>query len=249
MSEMMKTNRALIAATLLAIASGLPLTALAEARTEVFVLGTLYKRHETTPAYDLQALRRIILDIGPDVLVVDCTPTEVRELKVHPSKVEYPGAIFPLAHARGYPMYAAEPDEPLFTELVQSQIDVRESVRKKQPEKARAADEYGKFAYSVLAEHWRSPADVHDETTAVVLEGKQQLEALVFGPVARDGQIRWDQHWTDVILRAAAENPGKRVLALTGIQNRKWIADALQVDGSVEVVDMTRWLRDHARST
>jgi hypothetical protein len=119
MPATMNTSRALRVTMVLAVASGLmPLTALAEARTEIFVLGTLYTRHETTPAYDLKTLRRIILDIGPDVLVVDCTPTEVREQKVHPSKVEYPDAIFLLARERAYKVYAAEPDEPLFSEIV-----------------------------------------------------------------------------------------------------------------------------------
>jgi hypothetical protein len=62
--------------------------------TQVFVLGSLYSRHKTIESYDLDALRRVVLAIDPDVVVVDCTPTEVREQKVHVSKIEFPQVLF-----------------------------------------------------------------------------------------------------------------------------------------------------------
>ena len=49
---------------------------------EVYVLGTLYKRHESVPIYSLEVLRKIVEQIRPDVLVLDCTPSEVRAQRV-----------------------------------------------------------------------------------------------------------------------------------------------------------------------
>jgi hypothetical protein len=65
-------------------------------RPEVFVISTLYKRHETMPAYGFAELRDLILKIDPDVFVLDVTPKEIREQKVWVGKVEYPEVIFPL---------------------------------------------------------------------------------------------------------------------------------------------------------
>ena len=49
------------------------------------------------------------------MIVTDCTPTEIREQKVHASKIEYPQVIFPLVQQHGYRVYAGEPDEPFIT--------------------------------------------------------------------------------------------------------------------------------------
>ena len=141
--------------------------------TQVFVLGSLYSRHQDIAAYDLGALRRVVLAIDPDVLVVDCTPTEVREQKVHPSKIEYPQVIFPLVQQHGYRVYAAEPDEPLFTQIVQPLAQARSAFAKAKPEQARILDEYDEATWSALALYWQSPADAHDETTGACPRGPQ----------------------------------------------------------------------------
>ena len=96
-------------------------------RSQVFVLGTLYKRHEAVPRYDLAALRRTISAIQPDALVLDVTPRELATRKVWPGKIEYPGVVFPLIDAGRYRVYAAEPDEPMFTEIVQSIVEANQA--------------------------------------------------------------------------------------------------------------------------
>lgn len=215
------------------------------ARTDVYVLSTLYKRHEKTPAYDLAALRRIVLAIAPDVLVVDCTPNEVKARKVSPGKIEYPGVIFPLADAGGYPVYPAEPDEPQFTQIVERVIAVRKQIAAEQPAVAAALEAYDSSTYAALAEHWRSPAAVHDEVTEAAVRGLGALERAFYGRADGDAQVNWNRHWTAAIQKAVAAHPGKRILAVTGVENRPWIVEALGADARVNVVDMATWLRAH----
>lgn len=215
-------------------------------RTEVFLLGSLYRRHESVPSYDLQALRRIILAIKPDVLVVDCTPREVREQHVHASKIEYPGVIFPLAREHGWRVYPAEPDEPTFTEIVQSIVQANQKLEKDRPDAAAALKAYASAMYQALTVLWRSPAAVHDEITAAMFASKAALEADLIGPAMGDGGRRWNRHWADAIVTAVAENPGRRVLAVAGIENREEIAALLKNDTRVSLVDMAAWLREHA---
>src|SRR5262245_37575295 len=46
---------------------------------ELFVLATLYTRHKSVAVYDPPALRKIILAIDPEVMVLDVTPSELKE--------------------------------------------------------------------------------------------------------------------------------------------------------------------------
>jgi hypothetical protein len=218
-------------------------TANAASSTQVFVLGTLYSRHEKIPAYDLDALRRTVLAIAPDVVVVDCTPTEVREQKVHPSKVEYPQVIFPLVKEQGYRVYAAEPDEPLFTQIVQPLAQARTDFAKAKPEPARILADYDKATWAALALYWKSPADAHDATTALALAGRKALDTAVYGELQAQANARWIEHWVRIVRQAAAENPGKKILAVAGIDNREEIERELRQDSTLVVADMAQWLR------
>jgi hypothetical protein len=216
------------------------------ARNSVYVLATLYQRHDKVPAYNLDQLRKIVIAVNPEVLVVDCTPREVQEQKVFPGKIEYPGVIFPLARERRWPVYPAEPDEPLFTEIVQSIITVHESFVRGQPATAAALKEHEAATYRALAAYWTEPARVNDGVTAAALAGKTALADQLYGPVARQGSTKWNRHWADKIIEAAARHRGKRVLALVGVDNRAEIESYLKDDPRLEVVDMPAWLRDHA---
>lgn len=211
--------------------------------TQIFVLGSLYSRHKAIESYDLNALRRVVLAIDPDVVVVDCTPTEIREQKVHASKIEYPQVIFPLVQQHGYRVYAGEPDEPLFTRIVQPLAQERSAFAKVKPEQARMLDDYEDTTWSALELYWQSPADAHDETTALALAGRKALDMRVYGELQRQGNARWIEHWVKIVRQAAAENPGKKILAVAGIDNRVEIERQLRNDPALTIVDMAQWLR------
>lgn len=228
---------------LLAAFSAFSASAAPPPATRIFVLGSLYTRHQAIESYDLNALRRVVLAIDPDVVVLDCTPTEVRDRQVHASKVEYPQVIFPLVQQHGYRVYPGEPDEPLFTQIVQPLAQVRSAFAEARPDEARLLDAYEEATWAALELYWKSPADVHDATTALALAGRKGLDMRVYGELQVQADARWIEHWVTVVRRAAADNPGKKILAIPGIDNRLDIERELRSDPALAIVDMAQWLR------
>ena len=212
------------------------------AKSEVFVLATLYKRHESIAAYDLEALRRIILAVKPDAVVLDVTPDELKQEKVHASKIEYPNVIFPLVKSEKYLAYAAEPTEPLFSEIVQSVGKGFQDFDKNNPDGAKALKQFNTGIFETLGFYWQTPADVNSQVTDKVFAGKEALRGD-FVKEYGSGQQRWNQHTTDAVLRAAKENPRKRILVLLGIENCYWVRDALRSNKKINLIDMEQWLR------
>jgi len=184
-----------------------------------------------------------VLAIDPDVIVVDCTPTEVRERKVHASKVEYPAVTFPLANQHGYRLHPAEPDEPLFTQIVAPLSTARQSFARAQPEQARVLEELEEATYAALRLYWRSPIEVHDATTAALLRARKTLDASLYGEIQVRADRQWNEHWAAAIRTAAAANPGRRILATAGLDNRAEIEALLARDPDIKVIDMVQWLR------
>ena len=220
-------------------------SASAVAATPVYVVGTLYKRHAEVPAYDLKALGGMIEEIAPAVLVLDVNPTELEKKEVFPSKIEYPGVIFPLLEDKRLAAYASEPAEPMFSEIVQATIRAFDSFKTSQPELYEALTRYNEATYALLSKRWRSPADAHDKTTETALEAKGALTDAVVGAVSADGRRRWNEHIAGVVKTAVREHPGQRVLVVTGIENRGPVCALLKDAGGIELVDMERWLRQH----
>ncbi len=217
------------------------------AKTRVFVLGTLYKRHERATHYDLQVLEKLIQSIDADVLVLDVTPKELLAKEVHPGKIEYTQVIFPSLNKKQYLVYPAEPDEPLFSELVNAVKRAHEEAASSKPEDMKAMKQFTDFTYEALFRYWRSPREVNSDTTAKVLAAKKALEAEVVGPVEAQVWEKWNRHWTETIVRAADENPGKTILALTGIENRYWIVDALRQKRRIHLVNLEAWFAATAK--
>ena len=67
----------------------------------------------------------------------------------------------------------------------------------------------------------------------------------MLGTEVRHNGIRWDRHTTDVVLKAVAEHPGKRILVLTGIRNRPLVSENLRAASGLTLIDMPSWLRQH----
>lgn len=231
---------------LLAAAFALAMFAAHAAKPEVYVLGTLYKKHETVGSYDLAALSRVIEAIAPDVVVLDVNPTELAERKVFPGKVEYTQVIFPYVDKRGVKAYAGEPPEPTFGEIVAAVIKAREDLKARNPAGAAAMEAYRKATYEALAALWKDAADPNGAASEAVIEGLKRYEARMIGPVEADSNRRWDTHAASVTLTAVRENPGKRVLQIAGVENLPLIRATLRASGEVELVDMEAWIRANA---
>jgi hypothetical protein len=57
----------------------------------------------------------------------------------------------------------------------------------------------------------------------------------------------WDHHAVSVVMRAIRENPGKRILQITGIENCPNIRTELRRDKNVNLIDMEAWLRANTK--
>jgi hypothetical protein len=213
---------------------------------EVMVLATLYRRHENVSVYDLSTLRKIILAFKPDVLVLDVTPSELKEGKVHPSKIEYTEVVFPLLKSGGYRVYPAEPAEPMFSEIVNGVQNAINAFESENLAAAKAMRQLNTSTYEALKAYWQTPAEVNDDVTDGLLMGKTAFERQLNGTAKVNGE-RWNQHTVDVIQRAVKENPGKRLLVLNGIENCYWLRDALSRDSKIILVKAEQWLRDHSQ--
>lgn len=227
---------------LLPVILGCGTAAQAWAANEVFLLGTLYKRHEQVPSYNVDALVRIVEKVAPDVLVLDVTPDELRKRAVHASKIEYTNGLFPLMEKRQFISYPAEPAEPMFSEIVEGLKGRLQQFEREQPALSANFKRTEKNMYAVLAKHWTSAARVQDDVTGEMIDSAARLQGEIVGPVMKDADERWDRHTADMVLRAVREHPGKRVLVLTGIRNRPLVQRHLQADSSIKLVDMPAWL-------
>lgn len=212
------------------------------AASDVYLLGTLYKRHEQVPAYNVDTLVRIVDKVAPDILVLDVTPKELESRKVFPGKIEYQTGIFPLLEHRNIPAYPAEPAEPLFSEIVEAVKSRLQNFDKEQPALSASFKRTEKNMYAVLGKHWTSAARVQDEMTGEMIDAVAKLQGEIVGPVIKDASERWDRHTADVVKRVVKEHPGKRVLVLTGIRNRPIVQRNLQDDPTIKLVDMPAWL-------
>jgi hypothetical protein len=237
-------GRAAAAAMALLIALALPphLPAL-QKPAEVYVLATLYARHATTPAYDHPTLRRLIAGIAPTVVVLDVSPGELREQRVHPSKAEYPEVIFPMVREGDWRAYPGEPDEPAFSEIVGRLGGALKGFRESRPEAARADKAYEDATWAALAESWLTPADVNGALTDQLIASRRAWQDRAAGPEVAEAWRLWNGHAASMVRKAAAENPGARILVLIGVENCGPLRRDLAGHPGIHLVDMESFLR------
>ncbi len=232
--------------TLIALATGVsaaPAAAQDPSPAEVFVVSTLYRRHAEVPAYGHDSLRAIIERIRPTAVVLDVSPRELRDQAVHPSKAEYPQVIFPYVRQHRLRAYAGEPDEPVFSEVVQQLGRRLSAFRTEDPAAAQADAEHERATWAALARAWQSPADVNGALTDQLLAARRAYQDRVAGPGVAGAWGTWNDHAVAMVRRAAVENPGGRVLVLIGVENAALIRPALGQYPELALVDVERWLR------
>lgn len=242
----MTTIAARLRTAIVALAAGVlaaPAAAQDAAPVEVFVVATLYRRHAEVPAHGHDSLRAIIERIRPTAVVLDVSPRELRDQTVHPSKAEYPQVIFPYVRQHGLRSYAGEPDEPVFSEVVQRLGRALSAFRTEDSATARADVEHDKATWAALARVWHSPADVNGALTDQVLAARRAYQDRVAGPEVASAWRTWNDHAVAMVRRAAAENPGSRVLVLIGVENAALIRPALAQFPGLNLVDVEGWLR------
>lgn len=189
----------------------------------IIVLATLHSLHAEVPGYGFEALGDAVQRLKPDVLCLEVRPRDLHERGPERIKQEYPRIIYPLIAQHHYRLYALEPSEPLYGEIVKPYAVAEHRFEKEHPRRAKTFDAYADAALGVLETYWTSPERVNDAVTDAVFAGKHALQQAMIGPGERAGWQAWNRHFLKVITRAARENPGKRIVALVGVEHAYWL--------------------------
>jgi hypothetical protein len=220
--------------------------ALAAARpppAQVAVLATLHQLHATTPAYSYDVLGQVIERLQPDVLCVELQPDDLQRRPAEATKQEYARVVYPLIDRHHYRAYAMEPAEPAYSDILTPYIQAGQDFSVREPEQAEAFSRYSDGAYIGLQTYWTSPARVNDAVTDSVLRAKHELQQALVGEGERTGWERWNRQFLGVILQAAKENPGKRIVVLVGAEHGYWLRGHLAQATGVQLLDTAELLQ------
>ena len=201
---------------------------------QVVVLSTLHQLHAEVPGYSFEDLSHAIERLAPDVLCVEVTAARLASRAPEQTKREYPDVIYPLIDAHGYRVYPMEPAEPLYSALVQPYVAANRAFAEGKPLDAKALDAYGEGVYAGMRAYWTTPARANDAVTDQVMRAKHSLQEALVGPGEHAGWKAWNDHFLAVIARAAAENPGKRIVVTVGAEHGYWLRERVaQLPGVV----------------
>lgn len=221
---------------LLCLAVLMPCVAQA-ASARVFVLATLHSMHEKVPGYGYEALGRAIESLAPDVLCLEIRPKDLEKRGPEGIKKEYPRVIYPLIARHQYRLYAMEPAEPTYSEIVKPYAAAEQQFGTAHPAQAEAFNAYAEDALNALVTYWTTPAHVNDAVTDAVYAGKHALQEAMIGPGERKGWEAWNQHFLAVIKRAAQENPGRTIVVTVGVEHTYWLRAHLKDAPGIVLAD------------
>jgi hypothetical protein len=223
-------------AVLLAVATGVAQAAQPRP-AEVAVLATLHAMHADVPAYSAKVLERTILGLSPDVLCIEVRPERYAERAPEANKVEYPQVVYPLIDAHGYAVYPMEPAAPRFDAILGPYLAAGRAFQAAQPGVAAAFSAQNEALYATLRHYWTSPARVNDAVTDAQMRAKHGLQAALVGPGEQAGWEAWNQHFLDVVVRAAQAHPGKRIVVLVGAEHAYWLRERLSRQPGLRLLD------------
>lgn len=210
------------------------------AAAEIVVLSTLHQLHAETTGYSFETLVDIIEMLQPDVLAVELTPADLASRREQSTKQEYQRSVFPLLDKNNYAVVALEPAPPLYDELVGMFRQSQQEIAERNPEQLALFDVYVTTLFEYLGEYWDSPAAVNSRASDMLFETKHRFQNEVFGPVEATVWERWNEHFLQQILAAAALNPGKRIVVLVGAEHAYWLRARLAAqddDGNFTLLD------------
>jgi hypothetical protein len=214
------------------------------APAEVAVLATLHRMHAQVPAYPGPVLAESVRRLAPQVLCIEVHPGKYRQRAPESNKVEYPEVIYPLIDASDYRVYPMEPDSPLYEELGGAYMASYQGFVQEQPQASAAFSAWATATYEVLRSYWTSPARVNDAVTDQQMRAKHELQQALVGAGERSGWQAWNQHFLDVIVRAAAENPGQRIVVLVGAEHGYWLREHLAGQPGIRLLDTAALLEE-----
>ena len=234
MNNLNSHNKLLLLSLVICLFSAVSAFSQNQKKAEVFVLSTLHQFHGESKFYSFEKLAEIVKKFNPDIIAVELTPKDLETRKEQKTKQEYQKSIFPIAEK--YKLVPLEPAEPKFSELLNFVRDASKELNEKSPEKAEAFSVYSNALYDYLFKKWDSPLSVNSGETDALFEVKHKFQEALFGEKEVKGWEGWNQHFLDVILQTAKENPGKKILVTVGVEHGYWLRKHLKESGAVKLL-------------
>lgn len=229
----------------LLLSCAIPVAAAAQpGAAEVAVLATLHKLHADVPAYSGEVLQASLLRLSPDVLCIEVRPDRYAQRAPELNKVEYPEVVYPLIDMHGYRVYPMEPAAPRFDEILGPYLAASRAFREARPIPAAAFWAHTDALYAALRAYWTTPSRVNDAVTDQQMRAKHALQGALIGDGERAGWEAWNRQFLEVVERAAAENPGKRIVVLVGAEHAYWLRERLARHPGMRVLDTAALLSD-----
>ena len=188
-------------------------------KATVVLLPTLHQFHAVARTYGFRTLRQIIEELRPDVLALELTQADVERRQPQRSRMEYQKCVYPYLDLHELSLIALEPGEPLFSQLVRQLDDAKKALKQASPERHAEFQDYALDLFSELVQSWDSPAAVDSPGTDQVLADKHARQGRLYGSRYQDARFRWNEHFAQTIGSAAGAHPGKRIVALVGVEH------------------------------
>jgi pheromone shutdown protein TraB len=204
-------------------------------KTQVVVLSTLHQFHSTNTNYSFEALAKTIERIKPDVLAVELTAKDLESRREQKVKIEYANSVFPLLDKYKYKTVALEPNEPLYSELINLLKESNKENQEKFPQKVEAFSNYSNALYDYLFKYWTSIEAVNSSQTDALFEIKHNFQNSLFGEKEAKVWNDWNSYFLKQIKDSAAKNKGKRILVLVGAEHSYWLRKNLQNDPEINL--------------
>lgn len=196
----------------------------------LLVLAPLHGLHSREPGFTYADLTMDLDAAAPDILMVETRPDELAGLTDTPGRPEYPAVIWPWLQGRTLRVEAMEPGGEVFATMVRAASARYARFREEHPEGYAETDRLQAALILALLDHWRHPADAHDQRTRDLSRASVLVEQALGGPGADQGQAEWDGYMIDRVRAVLAANPGKRIVVLASYRNQGAFRAALQAD-------------------
>ena len=204
---------------------------------EVAVLATLHRMHAEVPGYSNEVLARSIRRLAPDLLCIEVRPDRYAQRAAEANKVEYPQVVYPLLEADGLAACPLEPAPPRFDEILAPYLAAGRAFAEARPQASRAFAAHTEAMYASLRQYWTTAARVNDAVTDAQMRAKHALQDALAGEGERQGWEAWNRHFLEVVLRAAREHPGRRIVVLVGAEHAYWLRERLPAHPGIRLLD------------
>jgi len=196
---------------------------------KIYLIPTLHQLHQTSRHYSFEKLKNILNLIEPSIILVELTEKDLASKKQQETKIEYNRIVIPFAEQHKVMMIAMEPNEPLYSELVESYMSNAKQIAKVKKEQVRAFNLFAElYVAPLLNDDFRTVSDLASEKFDALTKLKHDFQNQIYGEKEQAGWDKWNQIFADKIIKTDKESQGKVIAVLVGLEHHYWLKAYLQ---------------------